>query len=203
MVRSGQARSGTLTGKPARQGRTPVNAYGPRGSRFFPVCCKQTKAGKKLGGPRILDRILAASILRTPHTRMQSTTPSPSPLQRSGSRRSRGKTGRRVSRAVRRQGSPSSRGRPDANGGTESPRGPMTRWRPDRRLDERSRMVVDRAMPDGKRPRCGPEVEPMHLAPLVMPQRDSALRGYPARRSSPEWAETRQGFGGAWRRCEP
>ena len=66
MVRSGQTRSGTLTGKPARQGRIPVNAYGLRGSRFFPVCCKQTKAGKKLGGPQILDRIFAASILRTP-----------------------------------------------------------------------------------------------------------------------------------------
>ena len=66
MVRSRQTRSGTLTGKPARQGRTPVNAYGLRGSRFFPVCWKQTKAGKKLGGPQILDRIFAASILRTP-----------------------------------------------------------------------------------------------------------------------------------------
>jgi len=49
----------------------------------------------------------------------------------------------------------------------------------------------------------GPEVEPMHFAPLVRPQRDSAVRGYPARRSSPEWAETRQGLGGAWRRCAP
>ena len=78
-MRSGQARSGTLTGKPARQGRTPVNAYGLRGSRFFPVCCKQTKVGKKLGGPQILDRIFAASILRTPshEDAIKPTLPSP------------------------------------------------------------------------------------------------------------------------------
>ena len=30
----------------------------------------------------------------------------------------------------------------------------------------------------------------MHSAPLSWPQRDSAVRGYPARRSSPVWAET-------------
>ncbi len=30
----------------------------------------------------------------------------------------------------------------------------------------------------------------MQTAPLFRPQRDSAVRGYPARRSSPEWAET-------------
>ncbi len=48
-----------------------------------------------------------------------------------------------------------------------------------------------------------PEGEPRHSAPLMMPQRDSAVRGFPARRSSPEWAETRKGLGGAWRRREP
>ena len=40
---------------------------------------------------------------------------------------------------------------------------------------------------------CVPEVEPLQYAPLIQPQRDSAVRGYPARRSgrpSPEWAET-------------
>ena len=49
---------------------------------------------------------------------------------------------------------------------------------------------------------CWPKVEPMLIAPLFWPQRDSAVRGYPARRSErslPVWAETRlPGLGGAW-----
>ena len=87
------------------------------------------------------------------------------PPKISGSRRSRAETGRCVSCVRQRQGSLPSRGRPVANGGTESPRG---------------------------QPECKARAQP---EPLKKPRSsggsdEGAVRGNPARRSSPERAET-------------